>query len=68
MAQSSSIEWTDSTWNPVVGCTKVSPGCVNCYAERMAKRLAAISKSMRDRGANPGRTAYYEQIVNRRGK
>jgi len=36
------IEWTDTTWNPVTGCTKVSPGCVNCYAERMAKRLTAM--------------------------
>lgn len=34
------IEWTDETWNPVTGCTKVSSGCKNCYAERMAKRLA----------------------------
>ncbi len=38
MAQSS-IEWTESTWNPVTGCTKVSPGCKFCYAERMARRL-----------------------------
>ena len=36
---SSKIEWTDSTWNPLTGCSKVSPGCKNCYAERMAKRL-----------------------------
>ncbi len=35
----SKIEWTESTWNPVTGCTKVSAGCKNCYAERMAKRL-----------------------------
>jgi protein gp37 len=34
------IEWTDKTWNPVTGCTKISPGCKNCYAERMSKRLA----------------------------
>lgn len=34
------IEWTDETWNPVTGCTKVSEGCRNCYAERMSKRLA----------------------------
>ncbi len=33
------IEWANETWNPVTGCAKVSPGCVNCYAERMAKRL-----------------------------
>jgi len=38
----SAIEWTESTWNPVTGCTKVSPGCVHCYAERMAKRLCAM--------------------------
>uniref|UniRef100_A0A6H1ZDZ4 Phage protein Gp37/Gp68 n=1 Tax=viral metagenome TaxID=1070528 RepID=A0A6H1ZDZ4_9ZZZZ len=36
----SKIEWTDETWNPITGCTKISPGCKNCYAERMAKRLA----------------------------
>ena len=39
MAQASSIEWTDATWNPVAGCTPVSPGCLNCYAARMALRL-----------------------------
>lgn len=38
----SKIEWTDITWNPVTGCDKVSEGCRNCYAERMAKRLAAM--------------------------
>ena len=38
------IEWTESTWNPVTGCTKVSPGCLNCYAERMAKRLKAMGQ------------------------
>jgi protein gp37 len=38
----SHIEWTESTWNPVTGCTKVSAGCKNCYAERMAKRLRAM--------------------------
>ncbi|GAI94850.1 unnamed protein product [marine sediment metagenome] len=42
MATRSSIEWTDSTWNPITGCTKVSPGCKNCYAERMALRLQAM--------------------------
>lgn len=40
----SKIEWTESTWNPITGCTKVSPGCQNCYAERMAKRLQAMGK------------------------
>ncbi len=42
MALSSSIEWTESTWNPLTGCTKVSPGCANCYAERMSLRLRAM--------------------------
>lgn len=37
------IEWTDSTWNPLTGCTKISPGCKNCYAERLAKRLQAMN-------------------------
>ncbi len=40
----SSIEWTESTWNPVTGCTKISPGCKHCYAERMAKRLQAMGQ------------------------
>lgn len=43
MAQSSKIEWTETTWNPITGCTKVSEGCLNCYAERMAKRLHAMN-------------------------
>jgi protein gp37 len=38
----SRIEWTEKTWNPTTGCTKVSPGCLNCYAEVMARRLHAI--------------------------
>lgn len=42
MASGSSIEWTEATWNPVTGCTKISQGCKNCYAERMAKRLKAM--------------------------
>lgn len=44
MATNSSIEWTESTWNPVTGCTKLSAGCLNCYAERMAKRLQAMGQ------------------------
>src|SRR5271163_3135534 len=42
MAQGSGIEWTESTWNPVTGCSKLSPGCKHCYAERMATRLQAM--------------------------
>jgi len=44
MAERSGIEWTESTWNPLTGCTKVSPGCKHCYAERMAKRLQAMGQ------------------------
>ena len=42
MGDGTRIEWTDATWNPVTGCTKVSPGCRFCYAERLAKRLRAM--------------------------
>lgn len=44
MSVNSSIEWTESTWNPLTGCTKISPGCKHCYAERMALRLKAMGK------------------------
>ena len=45
MATKSSIEWTEMTWNPVTGCTKISKGCKNCYAERMALRLNSMGVS-----------------------
>jgi protein gp37 len=44
MATASSIEWTEATWNPVAGCTVISPGCTNCYAMRMARRLEAMGQ------------------------
>lgn len=44
MATLSSIEWTDATWNPVTGCTKISAGCTHCYAERMALRLKRMGQ------------------------
>jgi len=47
MAYETAIEWTESTWNPVTGCSKISAGCLNCYAERMARRLQAIGTSRR---------------------
>lgn len=50
MAQQTAIEWTQCTWNPVTGCTKISPGCANCYAERMAKRLKAMDMPRYSRG------------------
>ena len=42
MGQTSEIEWTNATWNPVTGCTKISPGCANCYAERFAERWRGV--------------------------
>jgi protein gp37 len=44
MAANSAIEWTEATWNPVTGCTKISPGCKRCYAERMSLRLQAMGQ------------------------
>lgn len=43
MADGSSIEWTDATWNPVTGCTKISRGCDNCYAERFSERFRGVA-------------------------
>ncbi|MFH1747176.1 MAG: phage Gp37/Gp68 family protein [Planctomycetota bacterium] len=67
MAQSSTIEWTEATWNPVVGCRKISSGCANCYAERMAKRLAAMAEADTLSGRNPGKKAAYLRVINSRG-
>lgn len=49
---STKINWTDETWNPIIGCEKISPGCKNCYAEKMAYRLAYI-----------GKTNYYKNVI-----
>ncbi len=50
MATQSGIEWTEQTWNPTTGCTKISPGCKNCYAETMARRLHAMGARGYERG------------------
>ena len=50
MADNSAIEWTDATWNPVTGCTKIGPGCDNCYAERFAERFRGVSGHPYERG------------------
>jgi protein gp37 len=42
MSDRSPIEWTDATWNPVRGCTKISPGCAHCYAEALAERFRGV--------------------------
>ena len=52
MSTNTGIEWAESTWNPVTGCTKVSPGCKFCYAERMAKRLKAMGQKNYVNGFN----------------
>jgi protein gp37 len=57
MASNSSIEWTETTWNPITGCTKISPGCDNCYAIREAHRLAG--------NPNPGVLKAYMGTTNR---
>jgi protein gp37 len=50
MAAGSHIEWTEATWNPVTGCTKISAGCKNCYAERLAFRLQAMGNKRYENG------------------
>jgi len=50
MAQRSSIEWTEASWNPVTGCTKVSPGCAHCYAETFAERFRGVPGHPYERG------------------
>jgi protein gp37 len=50
MTTNSRIEWTEQTWNPTVGCTKVSPGCKHCYAETMARRLQAMGMRGYEKG------------------
>lgn len=49
MAEKSKIEWTESTWNPITGCTKISEGCQHCYAERMTRRLHAMGHPLNDK-------------------
>ena len=49
MAIGSGIEWTEATWNPSTGCTKISPGCKNCYAETLTKRLKAMRQKIQKR-------------------
>ena len=53
MSLNSAIEWTDATWNPTTGCDRVSPGCDNCYALTLAKRLQAMGNPRYQRDGNP---------------
>src|SRR5579859_2884395 len=60
MAQNSAIEWTETTWNPLTGCTKISPGCKHCYAERMSLRLQAMGQA---NYANGFKLTLHEQML-----
>src|SRR5208283_1588571 len=50
MSEHSAIEWTDATWNPVRGCTKISPGCKHCYAETFAERFRGVPRHPFEQG------------------
>ena len=64
MGQNSKIEWTQATWNPVVGCTKVSAGCEHCYAEPMSNRLAGMARRHPER---IDRRSHYMHVI-KKGK
>ncbi len=61
MISKSAIEWTESTWNPLTGCTKISPGCKHCYAERMSKRLKAMGQ---EKYKNGFQLTLHEDVLN----
>src|SRR5438874_11178603 len=50
MSLGTAIEWTDATWNPIRGCTKISPGCKHCYAERFAERFRGVKGHAYEQG------------------
>ena len=62
MATNSSIEWTEATWNPVTGCTRVSAGCDHCYAARMTRRQTAMGREKYQGLVNAG-TRHFNGVV-----
>lgn len=64
----SAIEWTNETWNPVTGCSRVSAGCDNCYAVTMSHRLGAMAATERRQGKDPGRKSAYGGLTVLNGK
>jgi protein gp37 len=68
MGQSSKIEWTNTTWNPLVGCRSCSSGCAKCYAEVMSNRLKGMAKKDLQSGKNPGRKSHYLNVIGENGK
>ncbi|WP_281405951.1 DUF5131 family protein [Mesorhizobium sp. B2-5-3] len=59
MADKSAIEWTDATWNPIVGCSILSPGCTHCYAMKMAGRIEAMTAALQAKGQTGAPMAVY---------
>lgn len=68
MGNKSKIEWTDATWNPLAGCTRVSPGCDNCYAASMALRLEAMANAKKKQGDPLKGLAKYQGVATKNGK
>lgn len=74
MAENSGIEWThlpgfkSATWNPIAGCTPISPGCAHCYAETMAARLKAMALADIAAGKDPGRKRHYIDAIDDKGR
>jgi protein gp37 len=68
MSATSTIEWTEKTWNPVAGCSVISPGCHHCYAMAMARRLKGVALAKTGRGEDPGRLRYYVEVIGDDGR
>ena len=68
MATNSKIEWTKRTWNPILGCSIISPGCHNCYAMTMARRLKAMALADIKAGKEPGRKRHYIDVIGSDGR
>jgi protein gp37 len=68
MSAGTGIQWTDATWNCLTGCTMVSPGCANCYAEKMSKRQQAMARADIEAGRNAGKKANYLDVINDAGR
>jgi protein gp37 len=68
MATNSKIEWTKRTWNPILGCSIISPGCHNCYAMTMARRLKAMALADLAAGKEPGRKRHYMDVIGPDGR
>lgn len=68
MATNSKIEWTERTWNPILGCSVISPGCHNCYSMSMARRLKAMALADLAVGKSPGRKRHYIDVIGLDGR